>query len=194
MAYDAHSHGDGSPHAHPAATPDHTHDTPSTGTSAPATRPGIAADGRPSGGGLTVRILLTLLGAGAMIVGAFLDWLGGQPGNILEWAVFYAPRDPTAQATLATSAGGVFILLALLALVGLAFRTGWLTRIAAALALAGWVMIVITLFRFELPPLGGSSTGLGAIQIGLWAIVAGSLLALIGGFFGSRRDADRAVR
>ena len=193
MGNDAHSHGDG-PHAHPGATRGHTHDAPTGPAPEETTRaPAAATDAAPSAGGLTLRILLTLLGAGAMIIGAFLDWLGGEPGSILEWAVFYAPRDPTAQATLATSAGGVFVLLALLALVGLAFRTGWLTRLAAALALAGWVMIVITLFRFEIPPLGGSATGLGAIQLGLWAILGGSLVALVGGFFGSRRESSRAV-
>ena len=203
MANETHSHGDAAPHQHPGATPGHSHDaaagTPAaaapTAASAPVTPTprGAVVDDRPTGGGLILRILLTLLGAGAMIVGAFQDWLAGEPGSVLEWAVLYAPRDPTGQATLATSAGGIFVLLALLALVGLAFPTGWLTRVAALLALAGWVMIVITLFRFELPPLGGTATGIGAVQIGLWVILAGSLIALIGAFFGTRRAVNRDV-
>ena len=93
MPNHVHSHGDAPAHDHPDATPGHSHDAAAgapaaaapVGAAAPVSgAPGTAVvDERPSGGGLMLRILLTLLGAGAMIVGAFLDWLGGEPGSIL---------------------------------------------------------------------------------------------------------------
>ena len=63
-------------------------------------------------------------------------------------------------------------------MLGLAFRSGWLTRIAGALGIVGFVLVAIELFRAN----GGQ-----ALQAGAWVALAGSVVALIGGFFGTRR-------
>jgi hypothetical protein len=134
------------------------------------------------GGTFAARVLLTVLGAAAMIIGAFLRWASfeGSEGVEAPIGVFWTPnvgRD----ANIVTSAGGVFILLGLLALVGLAFRTGALTRLAGALGIVGFVLVVITIYRIE-----GADLGIGDVRLGLWLILAGGILALIGGFLGTR--------
>ena len=150
---------------------------------APATAPvattPAAVEVGPSGAGIAVRIVLTVLGAAAMIVGAFLDWGGGTKGTEIEWRAFYDTNAAGGGTVgFVTSVGMVFIVLGLLALLGLAFRTGWLTRVAGALGLVAAVLITITLYR--------AGEGLSFWGIGFWTSALGSLVALIGGFFGSR--------
>jgi hypothetical protein len=194
-----HTHPGTAPHDHEGDVAGHTHDDTTT-TAAPvaapaaapaAVTPGPAVTAGPPAGGTAARMVLTILGAAALIIGAFLPWAFGDRGTVVEWDVFYNPQGVSAQAGLITSAGAVFILLGLLALVGLAFETGWLTRLAGALALVGWVLVVITLFRLE--GLGAPESGFAVMEIGLWVILLGSILTLIGGFLGSRRVVTTAA-
>ena len=181
-----HSHPGAAPHDHEGDVPGHSHDDTTTGVApAAVAAPTAAVAAGPPAGGLAARMVLTILGAAALIIGAFLPWAFDDAGTKIELAVFYSPQDVAAQAGLITSAGAVFILLGLLALLGLALATGWLTRLAGALALVGWVLILITLFRVG--GLGAPESGFAAIDIGLWLILLGSILTLIGGFLGSRR-------
>jgi hypothetical protein len=193
MTEHVHTHGDDAPHAHEGATPGHTHDGGVTTTTAPTTDPTAqpvaapsatatvpaAVEVGPSGGGIAARIALTLVGAAAMIVGAFLEWGGGTAGTEVEYRAFF-DTDAGGGETVgfATSAGFVLIVLGLLALLGMAFRTGWLTRLAGALGLVALVLLVVTLYRAD--------ESLSFLQIGFWVSAAGSLVALIGGFLGSR--------
>ncbi|HJV04403.1 MAG TPA: hypothetical protein VJ868_03995, partial [Actinomycetota bacterium] len=78
------------------------------------------------------------------------------------------------------SVGFVTIILGLLALLGMAFRTGWLTRIAGALGIVVFVLYAITLYRVP------GDAGFGEIGIGAWLVLIGGILALIGGFLGTR--------
>ena len=139
---------------------------------------GVVAE--TSAGGIAGRVGLSVLGAVALIIGAFLDWLSGgeSPGTTVEPSVFYS-TDVAGEASFVTSAGAIMILLGLLALLGLAFRSGWLTRIAGALGVIAFVLFTISLFRA-----GG---GLGEIGIGMWAVLVGGVVALVGGFMGTRR-------
>lgn len=174
-------------HEHGGATPGHAHDAPTTPPAPTAT---AAVDVGPTAGGLSIRILLTLLGAGAMIVGALLDWVADVPettGTLAPIKVFWSV-DPGGDASFFTSAGAIVILLGLLALVGLAFRTGWLTRLAGALGIVAFVLFLITLYRIEFADLG-----IGDIGLGLWVILVGGIVALIGGFLGSRRVISASV-
>jgi hypothetical protein len=66
-------------------------------------------------------------------------------------------------------------------ILGLAFRGGWLTRFAGAVALVAFTLIVIQLGR------AGSLDSIEAVGIGLWLVLAGGVLALIGGFFPTTR-------
>jgi hypothetical protein len=157
----------------------------------------------PSAGGLSVRIILTVLGAALMIVGAFLSWfnfgdvpagaeLPGGAGTELNWSLFYSTEDPFGTPddpqAFFTSAGFVTIVLGLLALLGLALKTGWLTRLAGALGIVAIVAYAITLYRVADADLSISEIGMGA-----WLVLAGGLIVLIGGFLGSRRIVSATV-
>lgn len=180
-------------HEHEGATPGHAHDAPTTPPAPTAT---AAVDVGPTAVGLSLRILLTLVGAAGIIGGAFLDWVdfGDVPGAALiptgagvelKWSLFYSTDDPFG-AGFFTSAGFVAIVLGLVAILGLALRTGWLSRIAGALAIVAIILYAITLYR--VPELSISEIGLGA-----WLVAAGGLVLLIGGFLGSRRIISASV-
>jgi hypothetical protein len=142
---------------------------------------------------LSARIILTLLGAAAMIVGAFLNWFkfpGDIPAGVevpstkgieWNWSILYSTEDPFG-ADFFTSVGFIAIVLGVLALLGLALRTGWLTRLAGVLAIVVVVAYAITLYRVTEEELSISSVGVGA-----WVVAAGGLIVLIAGFLGSRR-------
>jgi hypothetical protein len=70
------------------------------------------------------------------------------------------------------------IALGLVALIGLAMHSGWLTRLAGVLGIVGVVLVGIGVYRVA----GGQTT-----DVGVWICLAGSVLALIGGFFGVPR-------
>jgi hypothetical protein len=133
------------------------------------------------GGTLATRMVLTVIGAAGMIVGAFLKWLdqADQMGTEIEVQVLWS-TNVAGESGFVTSVGFVAIVLGLLALLGLAFRSGWLTRIAGALAIVVFVLYAITLYRVP------GDSGVGDIGLGPWIVLAGGVLALIGGFMGTR--------
>jgi hypothetical protein len=133
----------------------------------------------PGPGTVATRVLLTALGAAGMVVGAFLEWVGGDRGTNLSYRVFFEPT-PEGNPIFLTSAGFVVIAIALLALLGLAGN--WITRLAGALGIAAFVLFAISVYRAET-----TSTFFESIQIGAWLVLAGSVIALIGGFVGTRR-------
>jgi hypothetical protein len=207
MQQTLHSHGNSPPHEHADATPGHTH--PDYGDGAPATAavtttapaatagttaahthdaaaaPPPAMDVRPTAGGMIARILLTLLGAAGLIIGAFLSWAFGDPGVNVGPEAFYTTNVPT-DASLVTSAGGIVILLGILAILGLAPRTGWLTTLAGVLGIVAFALVLITLYRLD--------QSVSDVQIGLWLVLAGGVVAVIAGFFGARPRAVAATR
>lgn len=140
---------------------------------------------------MVARIVLTIIGAAAMILAAFLSWLNFEipegaedvlrtSGVNLDWSIFFSTADPFG-ASFYASAGMVAIVLGVLALLGLAFPTGWLTRLAGALGIVAVVLYAITLYRVP-----NESFTLADIGIGGWVLALGSLVALIGGFLGRR--------
>jgi hypothetical protein len=137
------------------------------------------------GGTPIARIALTVLGAAAMILGAVLAWFPadqggvGTEGTAMSWSIFYSTEDPFG-ADFFASAGFVAIILGVLALLGLIPRSGWLTRIAGALGILAIVLYAISLYRVE------DGLGIGEIGVGAWLVAAGGLVALIGGFMGTR--------
>jgi hypothetical protein len=121
-----------------------------------------------------LRALLTLPGAAGMIVAAFLEWTEGITGARLDVDAFWAaPFEDTGR--FLASAGAVAIVLGLLAIVGLAPATAWLTRLAGALGVVGFVLVLIQMAR------AGAALP-DAIGPGLWVLLAGSIVALVGGF------------
>lgn len=165
------------PHTHGSATHDHDTDHHHDETATVAT-----ASLGPEG--LALRIAVTLLGALGMIVGAFLEWFGGTSGVELRYDVLYRTAFD-AGTPFVTSVGFVVIVLAVLALVGLASSTGGLTRAAGALGIAAFVLFAIQVYRVE-----RTETFFEAIQIGAWLVFLGSLVTLVAGFFGTEHVVD----
>ena len=128
-----------------------------------------------------VRMVLTMIGSAAMIVGSFLVWVsnsanGDLIGTEVPLRVFYRPAF-TSTSSFVASAGAVMILLGLLALLGMAGWGGWLTRIAGALGIIALILVAIQMYRapgLSLP---------NDIGPGIWVALAGSVVALVGGFF-----------
>jgi hypothetical protein len=152
--------------AQPAYDQPHTHTAPA---------PMVA---RQPIGGLLARVALTLGGASGLIIGGFMDWTGGANGTDLSYRAFYRPV--FVNGSFWTTVGVVMIGLGLIALVGLAGRTGAITTLAGTLGLAGFVLFVIELGRAHqnLPE---------SIQGGAWVALAGSIVAIVAGFFGRRQ-------
>ena len=195
-----HTHEGSDPHDHDEADAGHSHDAAAPPPPATTT---AAVDVGPSAGGLSLRIVLTLIGAAGMILGAFLAWfsfgdapagadLPGNKGIEMSWKILYTPDGGTStypfDNSFFTSIGFVTIILGLLALLGLALRTGWLSRLAGALAIVVVVLYAITLYRVPDADLSISDFG-----IGVWVVAAGGLIVLIGGFLGSRRIVSATV-
>jgi hypothetical protein len=189
-----HTHGSAPPHEHEGAAPGHTHDTAPDVDHGPDVTPAPAAvHVRPTAGGLATRLVLSVLGAAGMIIGAFLPWFrfgeGEAPPGIgltgieVSNSIFYSTDDPFG-ASFVESAGLAAIILGVLALLGMAFRSGWLTSVAGVLGIIAFALVLISLYR--VPDAGFDVSNVG---IGLWVVLAAGVVALIGGFFGTRPTA-----
>ena len=133
---------------------------------------------RPPILGMVARFVLTAAGAAGMIGGAFLDWINGFSGVDLSVRAFYQTNFVKGPQFFST-VGFAFICLGLIAIIGLAPRTGGLTRLAGALGIVGFTLFAIQVGRSDLAMPG-------AIDTGAWLGLAGGVVALVGGFFGSR--------
>jgi hypothetical protein len=125
--------------------------------------------------GTGVRIALTLVGAAAMIVGAFLHWTGSLSATNVS--VHGLLNDKIRHSGhFFTDLGLIVIVLGLLALLGVAFSTGWLTRLAGALGI-----VVVAVFWVQI------ARAPGALQPGpgAWLTLAGSILVVVAGFLGA---------
>ena len=128
---------------------------------------------------LALRVVLTVAAAVLLLVGSFLEWANGIDGSELAVQSFWSTDAGTAG--FFSSAGLVTAICGAVIILGLAFRGGWLTRFAGAVALVAFTLVVIQLGR------EGSLDSLQDVGIGLWFVLAGGVLALIGGFFPSTR-------
>jgi hypothetical protein len=128
---------------------------------------------------LALRVVLTVVAAVLLLVGSFLEWADGVDGSELAVQSFWSTDAGTAG--FFSSAGLVTAICGAVIILGLAFRGGWLTRFAGAVALVAFTLAVIQMGR------QGSLDSLQDVGIGLWFVLAGGVLALIGGFFPSTR-------
>ena len=123
-----------------------------------------------STGHIAGRILFTLLGAGALVVGAFMEWIRDIEGVRLGFTALYQrPFEQTSG--FVPTVGFVLIVLGLLAVVGLA-TSGWLTRLAGALAIVVFILLLIQLYG----PGASFLPGLGP-----WLALGGGIVAVVGG-------------
>ncbi len=155
----------------------HQHDTTTTDTRAVGTAPSPW---------LALRVILSIGAAVLLLLGSFLEWTGGRDGSTLAieslWEKNAGSAGFLASAGLVTAICGAVIIL------GLAFRGGWLTRFAGAVALVAFTLIVIQMGR------GGSLDTLRDVGTGLWLVLAGGVIALIGGFFPTTRTVAAATQ
>ena len=162
------------------STPAYEPTTPTAPAATPVVAPVAATtpvvERRPvrAWGTMAARVVLTLVGAAGLIIGAFMDWVDGRAGvNVGIRALWTTEVHGTGDSFVAT-VGFTFIVLGLLAIVGLAARSGWLTRLAGALGIAGFVLFAIEIYRANM-----SASNIGA---GAWVALAGSVVTLIAGF------------
>ena len=121
-------------------------------------------------GDMAGRVLLTLIGAAGLLVGAFMEWIKGMTGTRLSLQALYThPFRP--ETHLPSTVGFAVIVLAFLALVGLA-TSGWLTRLAGALGIVVFILLVIQLYLPHSQFLPGP---------GPWLVLAGGMVAAVGG-------------
>lgn len=158
-----HRHAGIGSHEHADARPGHAHDEDRRVT-------------ERAGGGLAGRMIFGIVGAVGMIVGPFLAWIDGQQGTAVQMRAFFS-SEAGEGAGFAASAGFVVLVLGILALIGLLFRSGWLTSLSAGLGLAAMILVAIGQLR------AGAFDALG---IGWWIAAIGSLLALIASMFATR--------
>jgi len=130
------------------------------------------------------RFVLTLVGAAGMILGAFLAWARDVRAIDLDVRALYQTTFANNTTNFVATVGFVVIVLSLLAVVGLAARSGWLTRLAGALGIVTFVLFVIELYR---------AAGSEPPRAGAWISLAGSAVAVVGGFLGTRSTVVTAV-
>jgi hypothetical protein len=144
-------------------------------------RPVYTADAAPNRGwtwaAVGARFVLTLLGAAGLIISGFMDWIRDTSGVDLSVRSLWETRFNTDSGFLQTVGFGV-IVLGLLAILGLAPRSGWLTRAAGALGIIVFVLFLIQVYRAD--------QTVSDLQPGAWVCLAGAVVALIGGFIGTR--------
>jgi hypothetical protein len=141
-------------------------------------------------GSMLGRLILTLIGAALLIVGAMLDWVNGIVGTSMSWEAFYRTT-LSGGSRFITSAGAIVIGVAILGLIGLATRGGWLIRLAGALGIVAFVLFLIQAIRADVV------NAVDDLQVGLWLILAGGVVTVIGGFLGGLKtvaaETDREV-
>lgn len=130
-----------------------------------AARPGLEAG----------RLILTLLAAAAVIVGAFLHWTRDTAATSITNRAL-VQTDFATRSDIVKTTGGIAILIGIIAVVGLIDRTGWLTRLAGALGIVLFVLFAVEAYRAS-----GHS-----LQVGAWLALAGGVVLIIGGMLTPR--------
>jgi hypothetical protein len=141
----------------------------------------------PSVAAMVARVIVVLAGAGLLIAGAMLDWVKGMAGTSMSWEAFYKMEMGGGHRFI-TSAGAIVIGLAVLALIGLAGLGAWLTRLAGVLGIVALALFAIQAVRANVV---NTATD---IQVGLWLVLGGGFLALIGGLIGGWRTGRWTMR
>ena len=144
--------------------------------------------GRGSGR-LRARLVFTLLGIAALVVGAFLDWQGSQPGyRLTHRSLLHDDFATTSDVT--RSVGAISVLIAAVALLSLLDRTGWLARVAGLAGVVLFAMFALQLYRHfgqHFDP------AFDAVRAGAWAQAGGGLVVLLGGLVRYRPKHGRVV-
>ena len=127
---------------------------------------------------MLVRMVLTLVGVASLVAGALMEWVHGTQGIQLTYRAFYQ-TDFSSGAPFLQSVGAAVMVIAVLAILGLAVTSGWLTRLAGALAGAAFLLVLVETLR------GDVVRSAGDVQVGMWLTLVGGIVLLIGGIVGS---------
>ncbi|HEX4791267.1 MAG TPA: hypothetical protein VH372_22590 [Actinospica sp.] len=141
-------------------------------------------------GRVRTRLVITLIGIAALVVGAFLDWQSTQPGyRLTNRSLLHNDLATTANTT--RSVGAICIVIAAVALLGLLDRTGWLSRLAGLAAVVLFAMFALQLYRHD----GQHFTpALHAVHAGAWVTVGAGVVLLLGGLVRYRPKRRRLAR
>jgi len=127
--------------------------------------------------GSVIRIVVTLAAAVGLVIAMFQTWIDGIDGDSLAFGAYWQMH-PATDVNFWRSAALVPLGCAIVGVVGLMTMSGWLTRLAGAVAIVAFGLIVIELARAD-------ATLPDAIGAGLWWMLGGGLVMLIGSLFGS---------
>lgn len=128
-------------------------------------------------GRVRTRVVITLIGVAALVVGAFLDWQAAQPGYRLTFRSLLHDDFGTAANT-TRSVGAISILIAAFALLTLLDRWGWLTRLAGLAAVVLFAMFALQLYRHSGQRV---DPAFHAVRAGAWAVLGAGVVLLLGG-------------
>jgi hypothetical protein len=84
--------------------------------------------------------------------------------------------------------GFVALVLGLSAIMGLLPRMWWLTSLAGAVGVAEATLFVVTASRANGYEVAPRTMAVGDIRLGVWTLLAGGVLAAVGGYLGPRRS------
>lgn len=135
------------------------------------------------------RMALTFVGVAALVVSAFVDWAGTLVGDKLTVKALVSTQFHP-QNDFVKTAGALAVLVALVALLGLVDRTGWVTRLAGAASLIVFVLFAVQAYRYFGDD---ASAAFHQSRVGVWLVLGSGVLLLIGGFLGARVVAVPAV-
>jgi hypothetical protein len=143
--------------------------------------------GRGGHGRVRARLLFTVLGIAALLIGAVLNWEAKLAGNKLTMRSLIQD-DFTTRSDVLRTVGAVSALIAVVALLSLLDRSGWLTRLAGAAAVVVFVMFAVQVFRHDGQNFAAMYHGL---RPGAWCELGAGVLLLFGGLIRYRRRSDR---
>lgn len=138
-------------------------------------------------GRVRVRLVFTVLGIAALLVGAVLNWQARLAGNKLTLRSLIQD-DFTTRSDVLRTVAVASALIAIVALLGLLDRTGWLTRLAGLAAVVVFAMFAVQVYRHYGENLAASYH---ALRPGAWFQLGAGVLLLLGGLIRYRRRSDR---
>jgi hypothetical protein len=137
-------------------------------------------------GRVRARLVFTVLGMAALLVGAVLNWQAKLAGNKLTLRSLIQDDFTTRSDVLRTVAAASAVI-AIVALLGLLDRTGWLTRLAGLAAVVVFAMFAVQVYRHY----GENfTTSYHALRPGAWFQLGAGVLLLLGGLIRYRRRSD----
>jgi len=140
-------------------------------------------------GRIRARLVFTLIGAAALVVGAFLDWTGSLAGDKLTLRSL-VQNDFHTRSNMLHTVGAVSVLIAIVAVLSLLDLTGWLTRLTGLAGIVLFVMFAVQLYRHYGQDF---SPAIRAVRPGAWLQLGGGAVLLIGGMVRYRRKRGRVA-